>query len=96
MTSTSSNVLKYLQEHPGEHIAAFLERDVSFLNRYGNRASAKSVRNRLQDLARNGEIHVEEREGKAYYSATPKQKEIYYVRHPLTGERITIQQLAAL
>ena len=67
MKSTSDNIFSFLQANPSTFIAADLERR-TFLNNRGNPSSPKSIRNRLQDLARDGKISVEEKGGFAYYS----------------------------
>lgn len=64
---TADNIFSFLQANPSTFIAADLERMI-FLNRKGNPSSPKSIRNRLQDLARDGKISVEEKGGFAYYS----------------------------
>ena len=77
---TSDNIFSFLQANPSTFIAADLERMV-FLNRKGNPSSPKSIRNRLQDLARDGKISVEEKGGFAYYSIheAHKKKPVYVI-----------------
>lgn len=68
-------------------------------NENGTMATPRSIVRRLQELVNDGVLVVEHKKKHAWYSwgnPAPKPKPVAYVRHPLTGERITTEELARL
>lgn len=93
-----SQLIAYLKSSPEPIASAELQR-IPFKNRNGSMASPKAISRRLQELAEDNTIFVELRGKNAYYSFNPASepvKPVFYVRHPRTGERMTIEEFRKL
>lgn len=65
--SVSQQLLEYLQTNPGVHSSGTLQR-LEWHNKDGTVAVPRTIVRRLQELAQDNKIHVEDRNGHAHYS----------------------------
>lgn len=72
MKSVREQLFDFLQQNRGDFNSGELQR-MEFKGRRGT-ATGKTISRRLQELAEDGKIHVEERRGSAWYSADFKPK----------------------
>lgn len=90
--SVSQQLKNFLRTNRGVFNSGELQR-MEFLNKDGTRATGKSISRRLQELAENGEINVNHRNGSAEYSADPifvPPKPLRFYTDPVTNERVFI------
>lgn len=68
--SVSTQLLEFLQNNRGRFASGSLQR-MEWINKDGTLAIPRTVVRRLQELAQDGLIYVEEVNGHAHYSADP-------------------------
>ena len=75
--SAKDNILFWLQNNPGNHHGAAMQR-MDFKNRNGSNASGDTIKRRCNDLVKEGKAFVDYKHGEAYFSAEyrPKLKQI--------------------
>lgn len=95
--SAQDNIFSFLQANPSKFVSAQLER-MMFKNKNGTTASPKSIRNRLQDLARDNTINVEEIDGLAYYSIGEEHRKKVFEYIPIMegGRQVGVREVVKL
>lgn len=99
MKSVSQQLADYLKSVAPAQVASGELQRMIWRNKNGSTAVPRSVVRRLEELVEDRTLTVEIKDRHAWYSwgDPPKiPKTTYYVRHPLTGERITTEELAML
>lgn len=98
MKSISQQLADYLKTVAPAQIASGELQRLTWRNKNGSIAVPRSVVRRLEELVEDGTLQVEIKDKHAFYSyGNPvKQVQVFYVKHPLTGELITTEQLRAI
>jgi hypothetical protein len=100
MKTAEDRLIDFLRANPSKYASAELQR-MTWANKNGTTATPRSIVRRLEENAGpDGILEVSyDEHGNAWYEVKQEhvKKEIMeYVRHPLTGERITTQEYALL
>lgn len=99
MKSVSQQLADYLKSVAPAQIASGELQRLTWRNRNGTLAVPRSVVRRLEELVEDGTLTVEIKDRHAHYcygNPPPKPKAVFYVRHPVTGEKITTEELAMI